>query len=216
MVVDPDGRDEYELNKETGKISHLNDNKHYIDGPNGTKTEVDKLFNQEGNSINVSKGVLNQKQLKEDQFQFFAFSNAEEAEQFYYFAAKNSDAEYAFAKTNSEYSYEYSYVGTDYSSSSTTMTYRFEEAYGSSITLMSHSHPLGGYPSVDLLVKTKNGYTRAGDLNSAQESNYNFQREVYAVPEGKIYGYDNSTLKRDRYNNVQDIEQRKNNLKQRR
>lgn len=87
--------------------------------------------------------------------------------------------------------------------------------HGGNITLMSHSHPLGGYPSVDLLVKTKNGYTRAGDLNSARRSNYNFQREVYAVPEGKIYGYSKIIGNRP-YDYEQKIEQRKNNLKQRR
>lgn len=62
----------------------------------------------------------------------------------------------------------------------------YEDHFGSSISLMSHSHPNGGPPSYDLIGKNN---TKVGDLNSAWKSDYNYQREAYDVPNNIKYGY---------------------------
>ncbi|MDD2412555.1 MAG: JAB-like toxin 1 domain-containing protein, partial [Bacteroidales bacterium] len=200
-VIDPDGRDEWEVNSTTGKISRINENKHYVDN-NGNRVmvkagekyqgeldlssmqEVDMLSNSKGASMDVKAGVLSRPQTNENKFQSFSFGNSSDAESFYYFWAESSKSEIAMCLTNSNAGH----VGTDYNSGSTSMTKFYENHFGSSISLMSHSHPNGGPPSMDIHGKF------SGDLNAANRSKYDFTREVYDVPKGRIYQYNRQTF----------------------
>jgi hypothetical protein len=191
--MDPSGWliDEWELNKKSGRIEWLNDNKHYIE-KDGQQIEVDLLKNSFGESINITKGILGQRQVNLDVFQSYGFSDAADAESFYYFVAGSSNVEWAFA----ELLYGNGHVGTDNNPGNTSMPGRYENSYGSIIKRMSHSHPeTGGPPSYDLRVidKKTGKLIKTGDLNNASNSPYNFQREVYDVPNQIIYGYDKYT-----------------------
>ena len=192
--IDPDGMrlDEFGIDKETGKISKLNSNQYYKTSkgtvkplPQGESTEgknmVDKVVNSEGQSKYFSAGSLGREQDSSEEYQSFSFS-AQEAEAFYYFAAESSEVEWTYASTK----YGGGHVGTDYNSSETQMPGYYESIYGSSLDKISHSHPgSGGGPSYDIW--TKNG--RAGDLNAANNSPLNIKREVYDVPNRKIWEY---------------------------
>jgi RHS repeat-associated protein len=192
--IDPDGMrlDKFGIDKETGKISKLNSNQYYKTSegtvkplPQGKSTEgknmVDKVVNSEGQSEYFSVGSLGREQASTEEYQSFSFS-AQEAESFYYFAAESSAVEWTYASTK----YGGGHVGTDYNSSETQMPGYYESIYGSSLDRISHSHPgSGGGPSYDIW--TKNG--RAGDLNAANNSPLNVKREVYGVPNRKIWEY---------------------------
>ncbi len=200
MVLDPDGRDEWEINGVTGKISRVNENKHYLD-QNGSRiivkagevyqgnadlstlTEVDLLSNEKERTIDVSAGILGRQQTNEEEYQSFSFGSHAEAKDLYYFWAKSSNAEIAMCLTNTGGGH----VGTDYSSENTRMTQLYESFFTSSISLMSHSHSgSGGPPSIG-------SPRRSGDLYNAANSKYDYKREVYDVPNNKIWEYDSRT-----------------------
>ncbi len=170
--TDPSGWfiDEWELDRKTGKISWLNDNKHYIER-DGQQVEVDKLINSIGNYIDLSKGILGRNM--GDDFQSYAFSNAVEAEDFYYFVAGSSNVEWAFMESK----YGTGEVGADYGEGSTKMPGLYENTHSNTIKRMSHSHPPGGdgHPSYNV------GGKDIGDLNNAKKSLYDYKREVYDV-----------------------------------
>jgi RHS repeat-associated protein len=191
VLTDPSGLldDEYEINKK-GEISKVNDNKHYVER-DGKQVEIDKLTNNKGESIDVTAGVLGVDQKSEIYESYTGFSNETEAENFYYFTAESSNVEWTIAKT--KYS---THVGTDHNEGHTRMPHRYEKAYKYSITFMSHSHPVtGGPPSGK--IRGKNG-DFGGDLWNADQSNFNYQREAYSVPDRTIYGYDRETYERGR------------------
>ena len=176
--------DEWKINRK-GEITWLNENKHY--DVNGK--EVDKLFNRRGESIDVSKKVLDQKQASG--VQSYTFYDVNEAEKFYYFTAESSDVEWVFADVL-QYNKNLGYVGTDYGEGSTKMANYYENYFGNDIQKLSHSHPTpGGPPSYNLTIPGVRG--KVGDLEAAQKSPYNYQREVYDVPKRTIYGYSKQT-----------------------
>ena len=185
--------DEWSIDKATGKITWLNDNKHY--DANGN--EVDKLFNSRGESIDVTKGTLNQNQ-PQSSYQSYGFSDVNEAENFYYFCAQSSDIEWAFVDVV-QHGNSLGFVGADNSddnpnnSGSTKMLRRFENQFGSNIRRGSHSHPgAGGSPSIFKDYKTGNW---VGDIPAARTSQYDYIREVYDVPRNIIYRYDGDCTK---------------------
>jgi len=206
-VIDPDGRDDYELNKKTGNVTHSGETQHYqtkdgsiISVKKGEEytgehklselKQVDKVTNSKGDDQYVTKGVFDRKQAYSDA-QMFMFGDSKEAESFYMFAASSVDVEYAFAEIQSGGGV----VGHDSKSGYTRMTGVFEKEFGSIISRMSHSHPgSGGPPSYDL--RTSTG--KVGDLNSAAASSHSFIREVYDVPNRQIYQYDGGTLTKAR------------------
>jgi len=149
--------------------------------------QVDQVSNSKGEKKDYSAGVLGRKQSDEKSYQSFAFGNSSEAEDFYYFAAQSSDVEWAFGETAGA-----GYVGTDYHSGSNRIEGLFEDLYGSSLLLLSHSHPgSGGPPSYNLRDKNNN---LCGDVNSAQNGDLNARYEVFDVSNRKIYSYDKKTL----------------------
>jgi hypothetical protein len=133
-IVDPDGMDEFKIDENTGKVTKVNENKHYIDDKgnkiivNAGETykgdadlskmkPVDQVSNSKGEKKDYSAGVLGHKQPNEDSYQFFAFGNPSEAEDFYNFAARSSNAEWAFGETSIA-----GFVGTDYQSGTNRIT----------------------------------------------------------------------------------------------
>ena len=205
-LIDPNGEeiDEWSLNQKTGEIIHENDNKHYIG-----KIEVDKIYSQDKEKyFDFPHEDLHHMQ-KSEECQFIPCSNADVAELFYYFVAENSEVEWALAKSK----YNVGYVGTDYKINSTWMLGLFEKVLSNNILLESHSHPLGGPPSKDISVG--NNLKSLGDLNTAEKSDYHGQREVYSVPSGKIYGYDNKTRSIGRsYDYKENVQNRKDLLRE--
>ncbi len=202
-VVDPDGRDEWEVNYGTGKISKVNENKHYVNDKgnriivkqgeeySGSEdlskyTQVDRLSNKNGESIDLTKGVLGLKQTNEESYQSFSMSTHSEAEKMYYFWAESTKSEVAMCLLNNGSGH----VGTDYNSDYTTMPRRYENAYGSSVSLMSHSHTDGSPPSNTVIGM---GGKIGGDLYAAKYSKYSFNREVYDVQNARIYMYNRDT-----------------------
>ena len=207
-VIDPDGRDEWEVNSTTGKISRINENKHYVDN-NGNRvmvkagekyqgeldlssmTPVDRLTNSNGKSEYFTAGVMDRPTGSSSEYHF---SNGDEAAKFYYFVAESSSVEWAFAKLKSNPNRLGGAVGTNHNEGSTIMTGIFELRYGNNIELLSHSHPgLGGPPSMDV-----DSDKNKGDLNRARDSRFDFKREVYDVRRGRIYSYNRQT-----YNDIQ-------------
>ncbi|MGI6320319.1 MAG: RHS repeat domain-containing protein [Bacteroidales bacterium] len=222
-VVDPDGRDEWEVNYGTGKLSKVNENKHYVNDKgnritvkqgetySGSEdlskyTEVDKLSNKSGESIDLTKGVLGLKQTQENDYQSFSMSTHSEAEKMYYFWAESTKSEVAMCLLNNGSGH----VGTDYNSDYTTMPRIYENAYGSSISFMSHSHTDGSPPSNTVIGM---GGKIGGDLYAAKYSKYSFNREVYDVQNARIYMYNRDTLDdlKLRNRSVKDIPWRKKN-----
>ncbi len=212
MVIDPDGRDEFEIDKKTGKIKKLNSNKYYQDGDNiitvkegtdysGKKDlsklkEVDKLNNHNGDSEYFTAKTISATNDKE--FQIFAFRNQDEAETFYYFAARSSDVEWGFGKVKPQFEGGAAgYVGSNFSDAHTRITYMIEKAYGKNVTFLSHSHPgSGGPPSYDIRDKNRK---LVGDLNhAAKENSLEITREVFDPVNGFVYGYGKYTLIRAR------------------
>ena len=178
---------EWSIDKE-GKFTKLNDNDH----KDANGNEVDVLYNSRGESINVTKGTLDQNQ-PQSSYQSYGFSDVNEAENFYYFCAQSSDIEWAFVDVE-QHGNSLGFVGADNShdntnnSGSTKMLRRFENQFGSNIRRGSHSHPgTGGYPSIFKDYKTGN---LVGDIPAARASKYNYIREVYDVPRNIIYTYD--------------------------
>ncbi|MCX6272794.1 MAG: hypothetical protein NTU44_16575 [Bacteroidetes bacterium] len=198
-LIDPDGREGYEIDETTGKISLVDSETHYFMqsdrsivtmNPSDNKDnlpEVDQLKNANGVSKYVTHGVMAEPQPNNEQ-QIFSFIDSKEAEEFYMFAASSSQAEWAFADVK-EYN-EYGAVGTDFNSDHTGIPAFFETCFGANIKRGSHSHNGGGgEPSVDLW----DGKHRYGDLNSARDSKYDYEREVYDVPGRAIYKYSKGT-----------------------
>jgi RHS repeat-associated protein len=214
IVIDPDGRDEFEINKKNGKITKLNSNQYYQDGDNiitvkegekysGDKDlsklkKVDKLNNSKGDSKYFTAKTISATKNKE--FQIFAFQNQDEAESFYFFAAESSDVEWGFGKVKPKLpDGATGYVGSDFNEGSTIILDIIEDYHGKNVTFLSHSHPnSGGPPSYDL---RKDGH-RVGDLNTAAQSPLNITREVYDPNNGLIYGYSKRTLMNARVNNI--------------
>jgi hypothetical protein len=204
MLVDPDGRESFEIDQESGKVKIVDKSQHYQakngsiisvkegETYNGTENisemkQIDKVSNSGGDNIYVSKGILDKKQNSND-YQMFSFRDANEASDFYYFAAGSTKAEYAFAELENKGGI----VGTDFSDKNTKMTGFFEQNFGSQISLISHSHGGSGWPpSFDI---TDKNHRQVGDLNNAASSSYSFQREVYSVPNKMVYGYNGMTL----------------------
>jgi len=209
-VIDYDGRDEFKIDKKTGKITKVNSNRYYQDGDNiimvkegeeysGEKDltklkKVDKLNNSEGGSRYFTAGVISA--TKNEKPQFFNFQNQSEAESFYCFVSESSDVEWAFAK------YDFNYkgaitgiVGTDFNADMTTIPGMFEATNGEHISFISHFHPnatgRAGLPSFDIWHNGK----RVGDLNNAAESPHKkIIREVYVPLDGLRYKYNSQTL----------------------
>ena len=188
---------EWSIDKATGRITKLNDNIH----TDANGNEVDVLFNSRGESIDVTKGTLDQKQ-PQPSYHSYGFTDVNEAENFYYFCAESSDVEWAFVDVM-QYGKSYGFVGADNpeanpnSSGSTKMLRRYEDQYGQNIRRGSHSHPgTGGYPSIFKDYKTGN---LVGDIPAARESKYNYIREVYDVPRNIIYRYDGDCDKNKPY-----------------
>jgi len=155
--------------------------------------QVDQVSNSKGEKKDYSAGVLGRKQSDEKSYQSFAFGNSSEAEDFYYFAAQSSDVEWAFGETAGA-----GYVGTDYHSGSNRIEGLFEKNYGESLLRVSHSHPgAGGPPSMDVYG------TDRGDLNNAARSKFNYKREVYDVPNQKIWEYDKNSYDEVKYRGYQ-------------
>jgi len=202
MLVDPDGRESYEINQESGKVKEIDKTKYFQekggsittvkegDKYNGSGKSVDQVSNSNGEKKYYSGGVLGQEQSSAD-FQMFSFGDNKEASDFYYFAAGSTDAEYSFGDLGKGGGV----VGTDSQSGNTKMPGIFEKFYGPSLKMLSHSHNgSGGGPSKEVW---ENGHMEPGDLLNAFNSEYrNLPREVYDVPNRRIYSYDgNSILK---------------------
>jgi len=200
--TDPSGwalwDDEWEINNK-GEINRLNDFKHYME-KDGQLVEVDKLINRRKRSIYVTQGILGQPQA--DNYQSYGFSNAVEAENFYYFVAESSNVEWAFAKTQYHQGGDVTgFVGTDFGTESTKMIGLYEKTYGTFVKFMSHSHWVGSPPSCDIIVRQPDGsWGKGGDINSARNSEHNYKREVYDVPNRTIYEYDKYNTKETPFN----------------
>jgi len=209
IMIDPDGRDDFKLDKKTGKISKTGNTQHYQD-KDGTIISVkegekysgdkditkmkkfDKLTNSEGKSEYFSEGVLIKGSHRPRKQQFYVFKNEKESERFYYFVADYSDTEWAWGKIKEgREDGVRGVVGCDGNSGSTNIPYYIEQWFGEDVTLISHSHPnTGGPPSFN----QRDHGNRVGDLESAANSPLSIQREVYDPVNGMIYGYDGSTL----------------------
>lgn len=209
-IIDPDGRDEFELDKKTGAINKVSETRFFreSDGTittigtdieySGTGTEVDKLKDSKGKEMYVNSKSLRQplKNSSVKDLMFFEFSDNAEAANFFEFVAEGSDVEWGYARQNENAS---SYVGTNGGNGHSVFGAFMEQSLGSSLIMLMHSHPTGGEPSVDL--HGPNG-TRVGDLNAAYSSKFpNLLRKVYDVPNRRTYDYDGSTyVSGKRYN----------------
>jgi hypothetical protein len=196
--------DEFKIDENTGKVTKVNENKHYIDDKgnkiivNAGETykgdadlskmkPVDQVSNSKGEKKDYSAGVLGHKQPNEDSYQFFAFGNPSEAEDFYNFAARSSNAEWAFGETSIA-----GFVGTDYQSGTNRMESLFEDIFGTSLLRLSHSHSgAGGPPSYNLRDEKNN---LCGDVNSASNRYLDARYEVFDVTNRIIYNYDKNTI----------------------
>ena len=204
-MIDPDGRESYEIDENSGKVKlcdktqyYQRDDKSILSLKDGQTTKedisamrhVDKVSNSDGGEMYTTAGILG-KEYSNGSKQWFTFGNSNEAEEFYYFAASSTRAEYAFAKFGNMGGL----VGTDGSDKNTSMTGFFERNWGNIISLLSHSHTgSGGPPSYDITTKG----TQQGDLNTASNSKYNFLREVYSVANSTLYEYSGGTLRQAR------------------
>jgi hypothetical protein len=208
MMVDPGGDSTFAMRLD-GSLEFLNGNTYYKE-ENGSYTEVEAGQAYEGtgvatdkvistkykdNSTYVRNGVLRRTEASSGKstFLFKDPSNRSAAESFYYWAADNSDVEWAFAR-GIENGVFGGALGTNHNAGQTSLVSQFEAQFGKYIDLVSHSHPNNSMgPSYDLKIMGQNKLV--GDLNAAAtRGSTNYQREVYEVSTGKIYGYSELTL----------------------
>jgi hypothetical protein len=162
---------------------------------NGEGVQMDKVISEKNSKSEtlVTSGILRRTDSNNGRSTFYFKDNSlrGEAENFYYWAADNSDVEWALArgKENGDFG---GAVGTNYSANTSTIVDLFERQFGSRIDLISHSHPVRSGPSHDVMVMGSK--IKHGDLNAAASKKTNYQRGVYEVPTGIIYGYSHRTL----------------------
>jgi RHS repeat-associated protein len=202
--IDPDGMlvDEYDINKKTGEITKLNENKYYKDEkgevkPLGEgestdgKNMVDKISNSKGESEYFTEGRINESNGKENRS---SWDNAEEGKVFYHFAAKSSNVEWAAGEVTFDGISNYTFVGTNGKSGSTGLISEWADVYGNDLLWASHSHPgSGGAPSYNLRGPNNR---LVGDLNAAEQRGLSTKYEVYSPNTGIIYEYSSTTLSR--------------------
>ena len=209
-VIDPNGMDEFEINQKSREIKKLNENKYCRDSKgnvtaikNGESYEgvlVDKITNSEGKSEYYTEKSIQES--KKDGSNISGFKEADEAMNFYNFASESSNPEWAVALFNNFDDTKSGIVGTNGRDGNTSMPSKFEEMLGKQIYFGSHSHNgSGGPPSYDVR-KDKNGNWQ-GDLNNAANSKYNYPREVYDVPNKKVWEYKKTTYDDVKYGGYQ-------------
>lgn len=210
-IIDPNGKEEYELDKKTGKISQTGEGKFYRDQSGNVSSQktddasilVDKLTDSKGRVTYVTAGVLSSsttytnKNKSSGKIDFvaeiFSFRNSDEANDFYMFVAKGSDVEWGFGKVKDTHGGG-GFVGTGREPGHSPISAILEQVFGNGLQLLSHSHPTGGQPSMDIYNSKTKRYV--GDLNSAASSTLDVERQVYDVPNSLIYSYDKSTYSR--------------------
>ncbi|MDR0970905.1 MAG: RHS repeat-associated core domain-containing protein [Bacteroidales bacterium] len=133
-LVDPDGMqiDEWQLDEETGKPVHLNDKKHSIDGPNGQKIEVDKLFGKNKTFIYMEKGEL--KEENNIEFEKGKIGLYMELKTEYLDRAKKI---YEFFVNNTNSELEFSLIGFDFKEKNITNQFLITSSYDKNQELMS-------------------------------------------------------------------------------
>ena len=140
MVVDPDGRDEWEVNA-AGQIKHINDTpeskKHdafYIVDENGNRVENKFLEFNKGTVTNYSRDESKNRDI-------FEIKGDENAKQVFELMAGNTNKEWTHAKVGTKKSGR-NVLGTDHSKSSTGIAGYLLNT-GWTLREVNHNHPSG-------------------------------------------------------------------------
>ncbi len=186
MVVDPDGRDEWELNTKGEIIKRITNKKedsfHVMD-KNGNRSTDKSIGGFEYGTI---------KEMKNKDLTMFRIQGDKNATSIFEFMAKNTDVEWTHAKVGEEKSGK-NVIGTSHSASSTKVGHYLRMS-GWTLREVNHNHP-NGHPFPSDYINNRG--ERKGDVPNAALYEKDFPKiklHIYTVERG-YYRYNSKTEK---------------------